>query len=191
MPWNSACDDGRDDDALLVPEMARRASPGRCPSISTVPIAPDCAGVELVCSLHARLSRHALRPAVAQVAQPRDLALGADRRRGTPAPRRSRCGSPPGACRSPRTCGCPRPSRRGRRHQRPQRLILLPLHVEKARCRPARAATCAGSCRSSRTRGPRALKGKCANACAPSTITWMPRGRAIAHDLASPARSAR
>ena len=79
--------------------------------------------------------------------------------RGTSAPRRSRCGWPPGACRSPRTCGCPssamRPPASAARATRCSRGAR-----RGSRCRSARAATCAGSCRSSRSRGRSALNGK-------------------------------
>ena len=70
-----------------------------------------------------------------------------------------------------------RPWRRCRR-QRPQRRRCSRGARRGSPCRSARAATCAGSCRSSRSRGRSALYGKCANACAPSTIVLTPRRRA-------------
>ncbi len=117
-------------------------------------------------------------PAIVQVAQPRRLALDADRlvegeRFGDRVVVRRRMRADllelPDVVRlaraRPASAATPSRCSRGARRE--------------SRCRPARAATCAASSRSSRTRDRDTLNGKCANACAPSTIVWMPRARAI------------
>ena len=124
-----------------------------------------------------RVAREPLRPPVAEITKPRGLAFGADAFVKT-----QRLGNRVVIGRRMRSDLLELPDVvrlcRGRRLQRPQAGDVLPANVAGIRCRLARAATCAGSSRSSRTRDRSTVNGNCANACAPSTIVFTPRRRA-------------
>ena len=105
---------------------------GSMPSMPTVPMAPAWAGSKLVKIRTRGCRAQPFGPASAQVAQPRGLALHADRLVETRAPRRWRWRWPPGACRLPRTSGCRPTVARPAGRQRPQARDQLAPHVEEA-----------------------------------------------------------
>ena len=163
-------DDRRRDDPPLVPQLPSRPSVSARPTTWTVPIAHDCAGSMLVWILNA--------PVWSGAARPSDSAGSAGARLSARCPiavvERQRFGNGVVVRRRMRpdlleladVLG----ARRAGRRQRPQASRCSRGARRGIPCRSAPAATCAGWCRSSRTRDPSALYGKCANACAPSTI---------------------